>query len=69
MARVDIRLPDDQKDALHTLAFAEGKTISEFIRNRLITAEQEEAKRMGALREILTDYERRLSRLEEMAGL
>lgn len=73
MARIDIRLSDEQKADLRLQAERAGKTLSEFTRDRLLGFGGDTAVQLGenqeALRDVVNDHESRLSRLEEMAGL
>jgi predicted site-specific integrase-resolvase len=61
MARVDIRLDDDDKARLLDEAHAEGRSLSELARDRLL-GRVSEAQR-------LDDMDRRVTRLEGMAGM
>lgn len=66
MARLDIRLSGLDKERLLKAANAEGKTLSAFIRARLLDVSEGPSVDVG---DAVEDHERRLSRLEEMAGL
>jgi uncharacterized protein (DUF1778 family) len=61
-ARIDFRLSDGEKLALQQMADAEGKSLSQLIKERVLGAS-------SSLDERLEAVESRLSRLEEMAGL
>lgn len=61
MARIDFRLSQVEKDQLQADAVREGRSVSDVIRFRLFGAAEGD--------ERFEDLERRVSRLEEMAGL
>jgi len=62
MASITVRLQDHEREALVRQAQAEGKSLSALVRDRVLGEPQVPSERAEAL-------ERRLARLEEMAGL
>lgn len=60
MARLDIRLSDEEKAQLQSAADQAGKTLSEFVRDEIIRQEGDDR---------FAQLDSRIGRLEEMAGL
>lgn len=69
VARIDIRLTAEDKEWLAAEARERGVSLSELVRGRVLGERSGLAVNQDQLAEGFNDHERRLSRLEEMAGL